>query len=211
MILLALLKPLNKEDLSEDLQNQWDLYEKEEPTFRNLWGTQAHSPTIFKHIWQNLLNFKKDSPVSQHHFELTILVTSNLATCNYCVSHHSPRAIKQGFTEKQLNLILGIRLNKESCWEDNDAFNKDDNLVIALAYHLVWSGIYAQAHNIHPRVIFHERNKIHDRLISSFSPQQIEELVWRTTQCIAFNWHNDFLEIDIEPSVIPVLNKPEIL
>jgi hypothetical protein len=28
--------------------------------------------------------------------------------------------------------------------------------------------------------------------------------VWRTTQCVAFNWHNEFLEIDVEPSVIPL-------
>ena len=33
--------------------------------------------------------------------------------------------------------------------------------------------------------------------------RQIAELVWRTTQCAAFNWHNELLELDLEPEVRP--------
>ena len=43
------------------------------------------------------------------------------------------------------------------------------------------------------------RRRLFDRLAARFSPRQIEELVWRTTQCAAFNWHNDLLELDLEP------------
>ena len=46
-----------------------------------------------------------------------------------------------------------------------------------------------------------ERRRLFDRLAARFSPRQIEELIWRTTQCVAFNWHNDLLELDPEPEV----------
>jgi len=38
-----------------------------------------------------------------------------------------------------------------------------------------------------------------------FTPRQIEELTWCITQCVAFNWHNDFLKLDIEVGVTPLL------
>jgi hypothetical protein len=41
------------------------------------------------------------------------------------------------------------------------------------------------------------------RLQEHFSEQQIEELTWRIVQCVAFNWHNDFLELVVEPGVAP--------
>jgi hypothetical protein len=40
------------------------------------------------------------------------------------------------------------------------------------------------------------RRRLHARLAAHFSPRQIEELTWRIAQCVAFNWHNEFIEID---------------
>jgi hypothetical protein len=68
--------------------------------------------------------------------------------------------------------------------------------VIDLAYFLVWSGVWANVHDVHPRVVHTLRRRLFARLTGRFSPQQIEELVWRITQCVAFNWHNEFLELD---------------
>ncbi|HTO12175.1 MAG TPA: hypothetical protein VMQ51_11430 [Candidatus Binatia bacterium] len=34
-------------------------------------------------------------------------------------------------------------------------------------------------------------------------PLTRENLVWRTTPCAAFNWHNELLELDLEPEVRP--------
>jgi hypothetical protein len=48
------------------------------------------------------------------------------------------------------------------------------------------------------------RRRLYARLAAVFSPRQLEELVWRTAQCVAFNWHNEFLELDVEPGVAPV-------
>ncbi len=66
---------------------------------------------------------------------------------------------------------------------------------------LVWSGIYPHVEDVHPRVIHRLRRQLFARRAECFSPRQIEEMVWRITQCVAFNWHNDFLELDVEPGV----------
>lgn len=47
------------------------------------------------------------------------------------------------------------------------------------------------------------RAEIAPELRARFSPRQIAELVWRTMQCGAFNWHNELLELDLEPEVRP--------
>jgi hypothetical protein len=75
-------------------------------------------------------------------------------------------------------------------------FSADDSLVVHLAYFLVWAGIHARTADVHPRVVHGLRRRLHARLLERFSPRQIEELTWRFTQCVAFNWHNEFLEID---------------
>jgi hypothetical protein len=49
------------------------------------------------------------------------------------------------------------------------------------------------------------KRRLFARLQAAWTPRQIEELVWRVTQCVAFNWHNDFLELDIEVGVAPLL------
>jgi hypothetical protein len=73
--------------------------------------------------------------------------------------------------------------------------------VVDLARFTVWAGMRAPAVGLHPRVVHRLRRRLFDRLAARFSPRQIEELVWRTTQCAAFNWHNDLLELDLEPEV----------
>jgi len=92
--------------------------------------------------------------------------------------------------------------------EDHDVtihpgFDDDDSLVIDLARFTVWAGMQAPAAGVHPRVVHRMRRRLFDRLAARFSPRQIEELVWRTTQCAAFNWHNELLELDLEPELSP--------
>ena len=78
-------------------------------------------------------------------------------------------------------------------------FAPDDSLVIDLAYFLVWSGVYPHVRDTHPRLIRALRHRLYARLAERFTPRQIEEMTWRFTQCLAFNLHNDFLEIEDDP------------
>jgi len=55
--------------------------------------------------------------------------------------------------------------------------------------------MYARIADVHPRTVRTLRGRLHARLAERFSPRQIEELTWRFAQCVAFNWHNEFLEI----------------
>ena len=74
---------------------------------------------------------------------------------------------------------------------------------VARARSLPWCGTPAVAAGVHPRVVHRLRRRLFGLLAERFSPRQLEELVWRTTQCVAFNWHNDFFELDLEPGVVP--------
>ena len=77
-----------------------------------------------------------------------------------------------------------------------EGFSAEDSVVIDLAYFLVWAGAWARVHDVHPRVVHGLRRRVHARLVERFSPRHIEELAWRFAQCVAFNWHNEFLELD---------------
>jgi AhpD family alkylhydroperoxidase len=200
------LKPLTRDDVAPDLHALWDECEKAYPDFRNSWATMAHSPILFRHVWGQLIALKKDSPVAARHFEITILVVSNATRCEYCVAHHSPRALGAGLTAAQVAALAELArapLAEDHAFATYPGFDADDSLVIDLARVVVFAGLQAPAAGAHPRVVHRLRRELFDRLAARFSPRQIEELVWRTTQCAAFNWHNELLELDLEPEVRP--------
>ena len=181
---MPLLTMPTREQVDAEVRALWDECERTYPAFKHLWATQANSPIIFRHVWGQLLELKRRSPVAARHFEIGIVVASALNRCRYCVSHHAPLAEDHDFPPRA-------------------GFAIDDSLAIDLAYFLVWSGIYPHAADVHPRVVQRLRWRLLGRLREHFSERQIEELTWRIVQCVAFNWHNDFFELDLEPEVAP--------
>jgi AhpD family alkylhydroperoxidase len=203
---MPLLPMTTREQVDPEIRPLWDECERTYPAFRHLWATQAHSPTVFRHVWGQLLELKRQSPVAARHFEIGIVVASALNRCRYCVSHHAPLAEAAGLTPEQVEALAGLTL--EALPEAHDfpprpEFSPDDSLVVDLAHFLVWSGIYPHAADVHPRLVHRLRRRLMVRLRECFSERQIEELTWRIVQCVAFNWHNDFLELDVEPGVVP--------
>jgi AhpD family alkylhydroperoxidase len=201
---MGLLPMLTRDQVAPEALPVWDECERSYPSFRHLWATMAHSPIVFRHIWGGLLEMKKQSPVAARHFEIGIVVASNLNRCRYCVSHHTPLAEAAGLDAAQIAHLAGLTLGPLS--EDYDfparpGFGRDDSLVVDLAYVLVWSGIWPHAAAVSPRVPHQLRRRLIARLRERFSDRQIEELTWRIAQCVAFNWHNDFFELDNEPGV----------
>jgi AhpD family alkylhydroperoxidase len=200
------LKPLTRDDITPDLRALWDECETVYPDFRNAWATMAHSPILFRHVWGQLVALKKESPVAARHFEITILVVSTATRCEYCVAHHAPRALGVGLTAAQVEALAALArvpLAESHGFSAYPGFDADDSLVIDLARIVVLAGLQAPAAGVHPRVVHRLRRELFDRLDARFTPRQIEELVWRTTQCAAFNWHNELLELDLEPEVRP--------
>jgi AhpD family alkylhydroperoxidase len=202
---VALLKPLTRDEIESELVALWDECERTYPDFRNLWATMAHSPVVFRHVWGQLLALKRDSPVAARHFEIVILVVSQATRCDYCVAHHTPRALAAGLTPEQVATLGAAAPGEDDGFGPVPGFDADDSLVVHLARFTVWAELRAPAAGVHPRVIHQRRRQLFDRLAARFSPRQIEELVWRTTQCAAFNWHNELLELDLEPDVRPGL------
>lgn len=208
---MALLPALTREQLSPDLHALWDECAQTLPAFRNLWATMANSPTVFRHVWGQLLELKRHSPVAARHFEIAIVVVSSLNRCTYCVSHHVPLAEASGLRFDQLALLADLSLGPlpaDHAFPTRPGFSREESLVIDLAYFLVWSGVYPYLAPVPPRVIHTLRRRLFGALAEHFSRQQIEELTWRTAQCVAFNWHNEFLELDVEPELAPVALRP---
>ena len=201
---MPLLKPLTRDQIEPELAPLWDECERAYPDFRNLWATMAHSPIVFRHVWGQLLALKRDSPVEARHFEIVILVVSRATRCDYCVAHHTPRALGTGLTAAQVSYLaslVGAGLgDDDAVGTGHPGFDVADSLVIELARLIVWAGLRAP----HPAAVHRRRRRLFEHLAAVFSPRQIEELVWRTTQCAAFNWHNELLELDLEPEVSPV-------
>jgi len=203
---MALLPVLTRDQVAPEALPLWDECAATYPAFRHLWGTMANSPIVFRHIWGELLELKRRSPVAARHFEIGIVVASSLNRCRYCVSHHAPLAEAAGLESAQIDALARLTLAplpEDYAFPVRQGFTPEDSLVIDLAYLLVWAGIYPHVIEVHPRVIHRLRRRLVGLLRERFSAQQIEELVWRITQCVAFNWHNDFLELDIEPGVTP--------
>ena len=107
---MGLLQPLTREQVSADLHPLWDECAKHVPAFEHLWATMAHSPTIFRTVWAQLLELKRESPVEARHFETAIVVVSALNQCTYCVSHHAPLAELTGLTPDQVHDLSGLTL-----------------------------------------------------------------------------------------------------
>src|SRR5438445_599561 len=66
---MALLTPLTRDEVAPDLVSLWDECERVYPDFRHLWATMAHSPIVIRHVWGQLLDLKRESPVDARHFE----------------------------------------------------------------------------------------------------------------------------------------------
>ncbi len=93
---MGLLPALTRDQVSSDLHALWDDCERTLPAFRNLWASMANSPIVFRHVWGQLLELKRRSPVAARYYEIAIVVVSNLNRCAYCVSHHTPLAEAAG-------------------------------------------------------------------------------------------------------------------
>src|SRR5262247_1095024 len=107
---MPLMTMPTRESVDPEVRALWDKCERTYPAFKHLWATQANSPIVFRHVWGQLLELKRRSPVAARHFEIGIVVASTLNRCRYCVSHHAPLAESAGLTEAQVATLARLRL-----------------------------------------------------------------------------------------------------
>ena len=191
---MTYIKPKRKEDLPEQQRPLYEKYQKHYPGFENLFGTMAHSPIVFKHVFSNLVEYKSRSKLPQKLLELTVVATSKFTGCNFCIAQHSARAQKAGLTEPQLNYLQKLKLTEQLPDPSDAEFKEKEIAALFLAHHLTYTTINQRSK---PAEAVKNRATAQEVMKQNFTDEQIEELTWRICQTIACNIHNEFLEIEI--------------
>src|SRR2546428_735174 len=140
---------------------------------------------VFRHVWRQLLDLKRESPVDARHFEIAILVVSHVTRCDYCVSHHTPRALGTGLTTAQVEYLAtvgGASLDANGTVGQHPGFDGDESLVIDLARFILWAGMRAPAAGVAPRFVHDLRRRLLHRVAPPFSPPHIGALTLGPTQ-----------------------------
>ncbi len=181
------------EGLSAEGREIFRRYASEYGPFENQVRIFAHREPALRHIMGLLLELSDEALLPKRYLEIALVVVSQINACTYCVAHHAPRLIDQGFDPEASERILD---------EVVPGFDEVDMLVRDYAVQVT-----EQAPTM--------RDAIFERLKAHFSEAQIVELTLRIALCGFFNRFNDALQIDMEDGAISDLvargGRPETL
>lgn len=171
---------LNAEDIAEDAREIYHRFITEYGPFENQVKIFAHRPPALKHIMGLLLELAQEEVLPKRYLEIAVVVVSKLNECTYCVAHHAPRMISQGFDPAAADRILDDRV---------PGFDEIDMLVRDYAVQVTEKPQYM-------------RDSIFEELRRHFDEAQIVELTLRIALCGFFNRFNDALQVGMENGVI---------
>lgn len=177
---MARVKDIGIEEVRADARPVYERFVADYGPFMNQVRVFAHRPPALKHVMGLLLELQEERLLSKRHLEIALVVVSKLNECAYCVSHHTPRLVDQGFTPETIAHLLD---------DPVPGFDAVDLLVRDYA---------VQVTNTPQRI----PEALFVRLRQHFSDAQIVELTLRTALCGFFNRFNDALGIDIEEGVV---------
>ncbi len=149
----------------------------------------AHRPPALRHIMGLLLELSDEALLPKRYLELVIVVVSRMNHCHYCIRHHTPRLMTEGFSEETVENILR---------PDCPGLDEVDTLVRDYAI------LVTESANKIPDTLFDELRKF-------FGEAQIVELTLRIALCGFFNRFNDALQIETEPQVHSMLTSVQNL
>ena len=167
---------LGPEKLPADAREIFRRYCTDYGPFENQAKVFAHRPPAVRHIMGLLLELADEAVLPKRYLEIALVVVSKLNECEYCVAHHAPRLVGQGFDPAASERILD---------DDVPGFDAVDLLVRDYAVQVTEKPQYM-------------RDAIFERLKEHFSEEQIVELTLRIALCGFFNRFNDALQIGIE-------------
>ena len=171
---------LTADDLAEDAREIYRRYCTEYGPFENQAKIFAHRPPALKHIMGLLLDLADEQVLPKRYLEIALVVVSKLNECTYCVAHHKPRLVGQGFDPQAADRILD---------DEVPGFDEVDMLVRNYAVQVTEKPQYM-------------RDAIFEDLRRHFTEAQIVELTLRIALCGFFNRFNDALQISIEDDVV---------
>ena len=180
---MARVRDVSIEEVPEEVRPVYERFARDYGPFINQVRVFAHRPPALKHIMGMLLEFYDEAVLDKRYLEIALVVVSKLNACEYCVYHHAPRLLEQGFGEETLEKILEPEV---------PGFDEVDHLVRDYAVEVTnnWNRI---------------RDRRFEELRQHFSEEQIVELTLRTALCGFFNRFNDALQIEMEPDVFEAL------
>jgi len=177
---MARVRDIEIDEVPEDLRPVYQRFASEYGPFINQVKVFAHRPPALKHIMGLLLDLSDEALLPKRYLEIALVVVSKLNECTYCVAHHNPRMVSQGFTPETVTNILE---------EDCPGLDDVDRLVRDYSVQVTEKPQYM-------------RDAIFDELRKHFSEEQIVELTLRITLCGFFNRFNDALMIGMEDGVV---------
>lgn len=177
---MARVRDVEIDEVPADIRPVYERFASEYGPFLNQVKVFAHRPPALKHIMGLLLDFADEAVLPKRYLEIALVVVSKLNACDYCVIHHSPRLVEQGFDAETVERILD---------ETVPGFDEVDHLVRDYAVKVT---------NDFHRI----RDKTFEDLRAHFTEEQIVELTLRTALCGFFNRFNDVLQIGVEDSAM---------
>ncbi len=171
---------MGPENLSPEDREIYQRYSTEYGPFENQAKIFAHRPPALRHIMGLLLELAEEAVLPKRYLEIVLVVVSKLNECTYCVAHHAPRLVNQGFDSQASDRILD---------EVVPGFDEVDMLVRDYAVQVTEKSQYM-------------RDAIFEELKQHFTEAQIVELTLRIALCGFFNRFNDALQIGIEDGVL---------
>ncbi|MDH3740391.1 MAG: carboxymuconolactone decarboxylase family protein [Hyphomicrobiales bacterium] len=168
------------ETLPEDARAIFERYTTDYGPFENQAKIFAHRAPAVRHIMGLLLELSDEAVLPKRYLEIALVVVSKLNECTYCVAHHAPRLVGQGFAADAAERILEDQV---------PGFDEVDMLVRDYAVQVTNNFQYM-------------RDAIFDELKKHFNEEQIVELTLRIALCGFFNRFNDALQVSMEDGVV---------
>lgn len=177
---MARVRDIEIHEVPEDVRPIYQRFARDYGPFLNQVKVFAHRPPALRHIQGLLLDLMDEQVLAKRYLEIALVVVSKLNACTYCVSHHAPRLVDQGFPAETVESILEPEV---------PGFDAVDHLVRDYAVQVTEKPQYM-------------RDRIFEDLKAHFTEEQIVELTLRIALCGFFNRFNDALQIGIEDGVV---------
>ena len=173
---MAKVRDIQIDEVAGDLKDVYQRFAYDYGPFANQVKVFAHRPPALKHLMGMLLEFADEALVPKRYLEIALVAVSKLNECEYCVTHHAPILVDQGFSSATAEQILNA-----------DCPGLDDVERLVRDYAVA----VTQNANRVP-------DTMHRQLRERFSEAQIVELTLRIALCGFFNRFNDALSIEVE-------------
>jgi len=180
---MARVRDIGIDEVPADARPIYERFSRDYGPFLNQVKVFAHRPPALRHIMGLLLELADEAVLPKRDLEIALVTVSKLNECDYCVAHHTPRALAHGLSAEGVEQILD---------ETPPGFSERDILVRD----------YAREVTLNPNRM---RDAIFERLRAHFSEEQIVELTLRTALCGFFNRFNDALQIEMEDAAVSEL------